>query len=173
MILETKRLLLRELAEADSVFILELLNTPGFLENIGDRKVRTLEDAKAYITNGPRLSYQTNGYGLYAVILKDSKEAVGICGLVKRDIFEHADVGFAFLPRYFRKGYALESASGVLKYAKETLKMKKVLGITKMYNLASIGVLEKLGLSFEGPFRLTPDEDEGKLYAIYFSKENI
>ncbi len=168
LIVETKRLALKKLAETDGEFILELLNSPGFLENIGDRKVRNLEDAKAYIVNGPNQSYSINGYGLYLVELKEAGEKIGICGLVKRDIFEHADVGFAFLPKFFRQGYALESSAGVLKYAKEVLKMKKILGITKMHNMASIGVLEKLGLTYEGPFRLTPDEDEGKLFAITF-----
>ncbi|MCB0349374.1 MAG: GNAT family N-acetyltransferase [Bdellovibrionales bacterium] len=168
IILETKRLRLLPLVESDAEFIVELLNSDGFLKNIGDRKVRSLEDAKNYITKGPRLSYSSNGYGLYRVDIKETQEKIGICGLVKRDVFDHADIGFAFLPRYFRKGYALESAKGVLDYAKNTLKMPKVLGITKYHNQASIGVLEKLGLSYEGPFRLTPEEEEGKLFSISF-----
>lgn len=167
MVLQTE-IRLREFSLNDTPFILALLNSQGFLENIGDRKVRTLEDAHNYVVNGPQKSYRDNGYGLYAAELKATGEIIGMCGLVKRDIFEHADIGFAFLPQHFRKGYAFESAQGVLAYAKHTLKMKKVLGITKPENFGSIAVLEKLGLSYEGPFRLSSDEEEGKLFAISF-----
>ncbi len=166
MILETARLRLREFDLSDADFIIELLNTEGFLKNIGDRKVRTILDAHQYLVNGPIKSYRDNGYGLYAVELKATHGLVGMAGLVKRDVFEYADLGFALLPEHFRKGYALEAASGILEYAKSTLKMNRVLGITKVENLVSIQVLLKCGMSFEGPFKLYPDEDDGKLFTI-------
>jgi RimJ/RimL family protein N-acetyltransferase len=166
MILETQRLILREVLIADAQFIFELLNEPSFIKNIGDRNIKTLEDARQYIVNRMIASYKRYGYGLYIVQIKDTREIAGICGLVKRDVLPVPDVGFAFLPRFWRKGYAYESARGVLDYAKKELGQKRILGITSLTNVASIGVLEKLGLRFEKTMKLPENTDESKLFAI-------
>ncbi len=115
-ILETERLVLRRLTAGDAAFILELLNEPAFLENIGDRGARTLADARRYIARGPVASYRKFGFGLYLVELKDSGTPVGICGLLKRESLEDVDIGFAFLRRYWSQGYARESAAAVMHY---------------------------------------------------------
>ena len=163
-LLETPRLALRELTSADDGFILELLNEPSFLQNIGDKGVRTREDARAYIEAGPRASYACHGFGLLAVVLRDGGETIGICGLLKRDALEDPDVGFAFLPRHWSKGYAFESASAVLRHARAALGLTRILAITSPGNTASIQLLGRLGFLFERVQRLSAD-DEVQVFA--------
>ena len=161
----TARLSLRELDAADDGFILELLNEPSFREQIGDKGVRTLEDARGYIETGPRASYARHGFGLYAVELKDGGPAIGICGLLKRDALEDPDVGFALLPRFWSKGYAFEAAAAVLERARAVHGLRRVLAITAPGNTASIQLLGRLGFRFEGLRRLTPDQPAVRLFA--------
>jgi len=165
-IIETERLILRKLSADDAPFILDLLNQPSFIQYIGDRGVRTLEDAKQYILKGAVTSYERFGYGLYLTLLKGSEVPIGICGLVKRDTLKDADIGFAFLPQYWSMGYAFESVSAVLAYTKNTLELKRILGITTPDNAGSIHVLEKAGLIFEKMIRLSEDDVELKLFAL-------
>lgn len=117
-IVETPRLYLREAHEDDAAFIVTLLNEPGFIRYIGDRKVRTLDDARGYIAK-LREHYQRHGFGLYTVVLKDRETPIGICGLLKRDALESPDIGFAFLSAYEGHGYAYEAASASLRHAAE------------------------------------------------------
>ena len=159
-LLETERLILRELTFDDAQFILTLLNDPAFLRYINDKNVRNLEDARQYMLNGPMASYARNGFGLYLVELKDSSVPVGLCGLLKREELPDADIGFAFLPDYWGKGFAFESARAVMNDARERLKLKRVLAIVMPDNHASIKLLEKLGMSFER------DKDDVKVFAI-------
>lgn len=147
-ILETERLILREVVENDGEFMLDLLNQPSFIKYIGDRNVRNLEQSHDFIETRYRKSYNDNGYGLYAVDLKSQAETVGVCGFVKRDNFEYADIGFAFLPQFEKKGYAFESAAAVMKYGQEVLGFKQVLAITTQDNDSSGRLLEKLGFRF-------------------------
>src|SRR5688572_10804905 len=93
--LTTDRLILRELTLDDAEFILGLVNEPSWLRFIGDRGVRTLDDARAYISNGPMKSYERNGFGLYLTALKGAGTPIGMCGLIKRDGLDDVDVGFA------------------------------------------------------------------------------
>ena len=137
-ILETERLTLRHLSpETDAEFILRLLNEPSFLQYVGDKGARTLDDARAYIRNGPMKSYEENGFGLYRVGLKEDGSAIGICGLIKRDTLPEPDIGFAFLPEYWNKGYAHESAAEVMRHAREVLRLNRILAITTPDNEAS------------------------------------
>ena len=163
-IIETDRLILRKLSTDDAEFILDLLNQPSFIHFIGDRGVRTLEDARQYILKGAVASYERFGFGLYLTLLKEREVPIGICGLVKRETLSDADVGFAFLPQYWAKGYAFESASAVLAYARNTLGLKRILGITSADNQGSIHVLEKIGLKFEKMVKLSEDDVELKLF---------
>jgi RimJ/RimL family protein N-acetyltransferase len=162
-IIQTQRLQLRELTFSDAQFILELLNEDGFLRFIGDKGVRTLEDACEYISKGPMDSYERNGFGLYATCLHDGTP-IGICGLVKRDGLDEPDVGFAFLARHCSKGYAVESAAAVLAHGREVLKLQRIVAITSPQNSRSIAVLEKIGLKFEQMIRLLEDSPELKLF---------
>ena len=149
MMIESNRLTLSLLSNADTSFILELLNSPGWIEFIGDRGVKTEEDAVAYIQNGPLSDFDKHGFCLFKVSLKGSDIPIGLCGLLKRDFLEHPDIGFAFLGEYGGQGYALESSQAVLSWAHEQLDIDKVLAITLAKNERSIGLLEKLGLSYE------------------------
>ena len=164
-VLETERLNLRQIATGDAEFVLELLNEPSFLLNIGDKGVRTIDDSIQYILNGPVESYGRLGFGLWLVELKDSKVPIGICGLVKRDALTDVDIGYAFLPRFWSMGYAYESASAVMSYAMNVLGLKRLLAITSQDNVGSIKVLEKLGLKFDRMIRLSEGEPEIKLFA--------
>jgi len=164
-ILETNRLILRQLSTEDVAFILELVNEPSFIQNIGDRGVRTLEDARAYILRVAISSYEKNGFGLYLVELKDSGQSIGMCGLIKRDGLEDVDIGYAFLPRFWLKGYAVEAAAAVKDYARDMLGLKRLVAITDPANQGSIRVLEKIGLKYEKMVRLSADDIELKLFA--------
>ena len=169
-ILETQRLILRELETSDDEFIVDLLNQPSFIKYIGDRNVRNLEQAREFIKNRYRASYTQHGFGLYAVELrfqisdfkfqisdleiqnpksKIQNRVIGICGFVKRDTLPDADIGFAFLPEFERKGYAFESAEAMMKYGKEVLGLKRVLAITTQDNESSGRLLAKLGFKYD------------------------
>ena len=163
-ILETERLILREQTEDDAAFIFELLNSPAWLKYIGDRKVRSVEDARNYILNGAIKSYKNNGFGFYLVKLKEGDISIGICGLVKRDGLEHIDIGFAFLPDYEGRGYGFESASAVMRYARNDLRLGTIVAITTKENVPSINLLKKIGLVFEEFVRLPGDDEELMLF---------
>ena len=165
MILETDRLHLRQLSLDDADFILQLLNEPSFIQNIGDRGVRTLDDARSYILKGPVASYEKHGFGLWLVKTKESGAPIGICGLIKRDVLADVDVGYALLPQFWSQGYALESASAVLSYARERLGLKRVLAVVNADNHSSIRLLEKIGFQYEKMVKLSADAPEIKLYA--------
>ncbi len=164
-IIETERLILRQFSTDDAEFILELVNEPSFIQNIGDRGVRTMEDARAYILRVAISSYEKNGFGLYLVELKDSGESIGMCGLIKRDGLEDVDIGYAFLPKFWSKGYALEAALAVKDYAWDVIRLKRLVAITDPANQGSIRVLEKIGLKYEKMVRLSDDDIELKLFA--------
>ena len=163
-ILETERLLLRQLTTDDAEFILELLNDPSFIRNIGDRNVRTIDDACSYILNGPVASYAKNGFGLYLVVLKETNESIGMCGLIKRDALEDVDIGYALLPRYWSKGYAFEAARATKEYARKVIGLNRIVAIVDPVNAGSIRVLEKIGLHYETMVRLSVDDIDLKLF---------
>jgi RimJ/RimL family protein N-acetyltransferase len=163
-VIETERLVLRRLSVEDAGFVLELLNQPSFLRFIGDKGVRTLDDARDYILTGPISSYDQFGFGLYMTILKGEQIPIGICGLLKRKYLPDVDIGFAFLPAFWAKGYASEAASAVMAYGRDVLGIKRIVAITSTDNYGSIKVLEKLGLRFDRMVRLSEDEPEIKLY---------
>lgn len=164
IILETERLILRRLTSDDAEFILELVNDPSWLRFIGDKGVRNLDDARRYILTGPVESYERNGFGLYLVALKESGTPLGLCGLVKRDTLPDADIGFAFRPAYWSKGYAVESAAAVMSYARDVLKLNRILAITTPDNEASGKLLGKIGLEFERMIKFAEDGPEVKLF---------
>jgi len=163
-ILETERLMLRQMRVEDAEFIFELVNEPAFIRNIGDKGVRTLDDARDYILSGPVASYAKFGFGLYVVVLKETGAAIGICGLLKRDSLEDVDVGFALLEKFRRKGFAYESAAAVMEYGRNKLGLKRIVAITSPDNEASIRVLEKIGLQFEKMIRMPGSDEDTRLF---------
>ena len=148
-ILETDRLALREATEGDAAFVLELLNERGFIENIADRGVRSLDQARAYIAERIVASYEVNGFGMWLTWEKDTSQPVGLAGLVKRDGLDDPDIGYAFVERSWGRGFAQEAAAAVLRHARETLGIEKLAAITTPGNKASMAVLEKIGMKFE------------------------
>ncbi len=165
-ILETERTILREINADDAAFILDLLNQPSFIKYIGDRNVRTIDEARDYIESRFAESYRQYGFGLWTVTLKDTNQPIGICGFVKRDSLPDADIGFAFLPKFERQGYAFESAEGALEYGTKFLNFKRVLAITSIDNEKSGGLLGKLGYKFERLIVLPPNSEEIKLFSF-------
>jgi [ribosomal protein S5]-alanine N-acetyltransferase len=161
----TPRLTLRRFTPDDAPFALALLNEPSFHANIGDKGVRTLDDARAYLESGPIASYATHGFGSYLVTRTSDGEALGMCGLLKRDVLDDFDIGYAFLPAHWSRGYALEAAEAVIAEGRETFGLTRVAGIVSPSNAASIRVLEKLGLRYERMVRVRPDADEVMLFA--------
>ncbi len=166
IILETNRLILRELKIGDAPFMVTLLNTPSWLKFIGDRGVRNTEDAEKYLQNGALKSYAEHGFGFYMMELKIKKTPIGICGLVKRDFMANPDIGFALMPEYEGKGFGFEAASAVIEHAKNVLHMTKIDAITVKENVNSIHLLEKLGLSFAGTIVYPDTHEELLLYSI-------
>lgn len=163
-VLETERLVVRQLSSGDAEFILRLLNEPSWLRFIGDKGVRTVEGARNYILNGPVEMYSRLGFGLYLVELKEESLPIGICGLIKRDSLKDVDIGFAFLPKYWGRGYAYESASAVMAYGRNVLGLKRIVAVTSVDNDSSAKLLEKLGLRFEGMVKLSDDSEEVRLF---------
>ncbi len=165
MVLETGRLVLTQLAERDAEFIRGLLNEPSFLRYIGDRGVRTTDDARRYIQDGPVASYARYGYGLLRVGLKADDTPIGICGVLKRDTLPEPDLGFSLLPAYWSKGYAHEAADAVMRQARGALGVGRILAITSVDNELSIRLLGKLGFRFERMLLLGDDPTELRLFA--------
>jgi RimJ/RimL family protein N-acetyltransferase len=165
MTLQTERLLLDELNLDDADFIVGLLNDESFLRFIGDKGVRNADDARKYLQEGPMLSYRENGFGLLAVRRVTDGATLGMCGMVRRDVLEHPDIGFAFLPEYRANGFAFEAASAVLAHAWNALGMTCILGICNPDNAGSIRLLEKAGFVFEKQIRMAADADAVNLYS--------
>lgn len=156
-ILETKRLTLRQFEVEDAAFIFELVNTPDWLTYIGDKHIRSVDDAKTYLLNGPLKSYQENGWGLWMIELKESQACIGMCGLLKRNTLDDIDIGFAILPAYFRMGYGFEMASATLNYATQKLKIERIVAIVSTSNVPSTKLLNKIGLQYEKTLNLPGD----------------
>lgn len=163
--IETPRLRLSELSEADASFLLALMNDPGYLQHIGDRGVRNEADALRYLLDGPVCSYRRHGHGLLRMALKDSGVPVGLCGLLKRDALNDVDLGYALLPRYRGMGYVHEAAQAVLQHAHRSLGILRVLAVVAPGNVGSEGVLLRLGFQFERQIILHPSDALLRLFA--------
>jgi RimJ/RimL family protein N-acetyltransferase len=163
-VLETERLVIRRLSADDAEFILALLNEPSFLRYIGDKGVRNIADAVRYIETGPLASYERFGFGSYLVELRESGVPIGMCGLIKRETLPDVDIGFAFLPGFWSRGYAFESAAAVLTYGRDVLGLRRIVAINSPDNDASARLLEKIGLRFERLIKLTDDQAEVRLF---------
>jgi RimJ/RimL family protein N-acetyltransferase len=166
-VVETERLVLRYFEVADAPFILRLLNEPAFLRFIGDRGVRALEDAEAYITRGPLDSYRRFGFGLLLVELKVDRKPIGMCGLMQKPWLASPDIAYAFVPEMTGEGYGIEAARAVLHFGCHRLKLDRVLGVVIPDNTASIRLLEKLGFRAEGTIADPSDGAELRLYAFH------
>jgi RimJ/RimL family protein N-acetyltransferase len=167
-VLDTERLILRRITQDDAEFYLALLNEPSWLRFIGNKGVRTLEQARNSIVNGPLAMYQRHGFGLYVTALKSDGTPIGMCGLIKRDGLDDVDIGYAFFPRYWGKGYALEAAVAVQALGKSAFDLKRLVAITNPDNHSSIKLLENMGMKFEKMISLDGDKSETRLYAYQY-----
>jgi len=165
VIVETQRLRIRELTVDDAEFICGLVNEPSFLENIGDKGVRNLEDARQFILEGPWASHRERGYGQFLVELKKGGDPIGVCGLLFREALDVSDIGCAFMPQFWRRGFAFEAACAVMEYGRSMLGIDKIVGLTSEENVASIKALEKLGMSFERMVKMSDDDPGTALYS--------
>ena len=165
---ETERLILRPTSKEDAAFIFELLNTPKWLQYIGDRNIRSVKDAEVYIENRMIPQLEKLGFSNYTVIRKSDQIKVGTCGLYDREGLDGVDIGFAFLADYEKKGYAFEAANRLKEAADKDFKLKGLNAITIQENSSSQRLIEKLGLDFKGILTLPNDKEELLLYQIDF-----
>lgn len=164
-VIETPRLILRRLTPEDAPFILELVNDADWLRHIGDKNVHSLDDARAYLANGPIAMYERLGFGLFAVERRDDDAIIGMCGLIKRDTLEDVDIGFAFLPAYRGAGYAQEAAQATLAWGRDALGLPRIVAIVSPKNAASAKLLERCGLRRERRIELSAGKDPVDLFA--------
>lgn len=162
--LQTARLELRRLESGDAPFLVGLLNQPSFLRNIGDRGVRNVADAHRYLREGPMALYEQHGFGLWHLSRRSDGVAIGLCGLLKREVLADVDLGYALLPEYWGQGYAFEAAEATLRHAAAKYGLGRIVAVVSEGNTASIRVLEKLGMEFERRVSLHADEPEVRLY---------
>ncbi|MCB8963327.1 MAG: GNAT family N-acetyltransferase [Ardenticatenales bacterium] len=164
VVAESGRLIIRHFTLADAPFIVALLNDPAFIANIGDRGIRTLAEAEAYLQNGAIASYAQHGFGLNLVVQKSSGESIGMCGLIRRATLPAVDIGYAFLPAYTGRGYAREAARLIMQTARQRHGLDRLLAIVNPDNERSIRLLQKLGFDYAGPIRLQPDAEPISLF---------
>jgi ribosomal-protein-alanine N-acetyltransferase len=165
--LPTQRLRLRAFTTADASFIVELLNSPGWLRYIGDRQVHTLDQARAWLCNGPMAMQAQQGFALWAVQRCSDGVTIGMCGLVRREGLDDPDIGYAFLPQHLGRGYAREAAASTLRHGFEVLGLPRILAITRPDNAASMRVLESIGMRFERRLRLPGHDADSLLFGAH------
>ena len=164
-VLQSERLDLRWFNGDDAAFILQLLNEPSWLQHIGDRQVRTLQQARDWVQTRLVSGYERQGMGFWAVCLRGQMEPIGLCGLIQRDTLPDVDVGYAFLPAFWGRGYAKEAAGACLRYGREVLGLQRILAITGPDNQASQRVLLGLGMQLERRCTLPGESRETLVYA--------
>ena len=171
-IIETERLVLKPMSVEDSQLIFELYNSPNFIKFIGDRNIKTLEDAENYIKNRFLPQMERLGYGNFLITKKDDGKKIGGVGIFERDGLDVHDIGFSFLPEFEGKGYGFESAKKLMETAFSELGLKKISAITSKENVASQKLIEKLGLNYLKTIQL-PDDEEELLYYETVNNENL
>ncbi|RXK87307.1 GNAT family N-acetyltransferase [Filimonas effusa] len=159
LMLETSQLLIREFAITDAAFAFRLLNTPSWIRFIGDKGIYSISEAQDYIVQRFHKGYEETGYGAWLVLLKETNQPVGLCGLFQRTYLEHPDIGFAFLPQFEGKGYAYEATTATIAYAEEQLRLPCLLAITHDDNDRSVRLLERAGFAYKETM-LPPDENK-------------
>lgn len=161
---ETERLILKPTSEEDAAFVLRLFNTPLWLQNIGDRNIKSIESAEAYIKNKILPQFKRLGYANYTIIRKSDHAKIGACGLYDREGLKGIDIGFALLPEYEKKGYAFEAANKLKDMAFHEFGITELSAITKKDNIPSQKLLKKLGLKRSGTTTLPTSDEKLLLY---------
>jgi len=164
--LETERLSMRWLTLEDADLMLSVWNDPAFIQHVGDRGIRSIDEAHETLANGAFKLYEDYGYGPYRVALTSDGTAIGTCGLFRREGFDDPDIGYSILPEFCGRGYAYEAACSVLEYARSELQLPRIRAFISPGNAASIGLAEKLGLQFERAARLAGEDEDARLYSM-------
>lgn len=164
----TERLRLRRAREDDAAMMLTIWNDPDFIRHVGDRGIRTLDEAAQVLREGALKMWDELGYGPYRVSLRDGGEPMGVCGLFKRDNLDDPDIGYGFLPQYRGKGFAYEAAEAVAAHARDHMALPGFKAIVSPENTVSIRLLEKLGMVPEGTIRMPGEDEDILLYGISF-----
>lgn len=172
LILETDRLAFHEFEVADAPFLLEVMNHPDYHKFIGDRGLRSVEDAENYIREKLIGAYTEFGFGFWIARLRETGERAGLAGVLRRDMLDAPDVGYAIHQKFKGKGLAQEATRGVLKYAKVALGFHRVCAITNVENQASINVLMKCGFEFSERRKVFEDNDELNIYALNLQSDS-
>ena len=159
IICSSERLTIRHLTLNDADFILQLFNEPSFLENIGDKEVRTIDDAIGHLKSGPLLSYEQHGFGMNLIELQGTNTAIGVCGLMKREEFVTPDLGYALLSQYCSQGFAFEASTAVLNYSHQSHGLAIISAMTAANNSQSINLLMRLGFVSKGKINFKGEED--------------
>jgi len=157
----------------DAAFIIELLNTPGWLQYIGDRGIHTIPQAQAYLSEKVIPSYERFGFGFYIIETKPDGIPVGNCGLIRRLGLDHVDIGYSLLTKYESQGYAFEATRALLQHGFKNLGLDPIQAISTFDNERSKHLLEKLGMTFQHAVNLPDDDDELMLYSISAPEEGI
>ena len=170
-LIETDRLRMGAITVDEADLMLAIWNDPAFVRNVGDRGIRTLTEAKEAVAGGAQRLFEDYGYGPYWMSLKSDGSMIGICGLFKRDNLEHPDIGFAVLPDWIGQGYAGEAALAVLDYTRDELQLPVLTAIVSPGNAASIGLIRKLGLSYERMVEMPGDDEAIALYSMALQEQ--
>ena len=165
LVTETPRLRLRRLTEGDAAFMLRLLNEPGYIANIGDKGVRTLDDAVTNLRTGPLDSYAVHGFGMWRMDRKSDGVAIGLCGLLRRNGMEDVEVGYALLAEHEGQGYTSEAALACRDLGLTVFGLPRIVGIVSPGNIASERILQKLGLTCQGLREVFPGKPPVAFYA--------
>ena len=164
--LETRRLALRRLVPGDAAFYLALVSDPAWVRFIGDKKLKSLEEARKSLEEGPIAAYARTGFGLLRVDRRSDGQPLGICGLIKRETLDDVDLGFAFLPAYRGQGFALEAAEAAVAHARDELRLRRLVAIASPENTDSLKLLARLGMKHEKTFSMPGETRLTTLYAI-------
>jgi len=170
--LETERLSLRRITLDDAELMLAIWNDPAFIRHVGDRGIRNVDAAQEAMQKGAFQLYEKYGYGPYRVALKDSDQAIGLCGLFRRDSLDEPDIGYAVLPDFCGKGYAYEASCAVIDHARDDLKLARLIAIISPNNNASIGLIRKLGLGFERMHNMPDDDHAVCIYGVALTDQS-
>jgi RimJ/RimL family protein N-acetyltransferase len=163
---ETGRLRLQRLSLDDAGLMLAIWNDPAFIRYVGDRGIRTLDQARVTLEEGAFRLYSEYGYGPYRVALKADDTAVGICGLFRREGLDEPDIGFSTLPEHCGRGYAYEAACAVIEHARNDLGLPRLTAIVSPGNRPSVSLIRKLGFAFERMHRMVGDQDDVAIYTM-------
>lgn len=171
-ILRTDRLVLRRVTTNDAQLLLAIWNDPAFIQYVGDRGIRTEDDALRAMQEGALKLWSESGFGPYGVFEAGTRQGMGVCGLFQRENLDAPDIGYGFLPAGRGRGFALEAAAAVRDHAREAMGLKRICAIVTPDHNRSIRLLEKLGMTREGAVRM-PDEDEDLLlYGLVFERSD-